>query len=58
MNILGNKSLKPMLIGADSEPFDDPSYLFELKLDSERCLSYLNKDSTELRNNEASPEVP
>lgn len=58
MNILGNKSLKPMLIGADSEPFDDPSYLFELKLDSERCLSYLNKDSTELRNMRLLPKFP
>ena len=50
MDIWENKNLKPMLIGADSGPFDDPDYLFELKLDGERCLAYLSKDGTELRN--------
>ena len=50
MDIWERKNLKPMLIGADSEPFDDPNYLFELKLDGERCLAYLSKDGTELRN--------
>ena len=35
MDIWENKNLKPMLIGADSGPFDDPDYLFELKLDGE-----------------------
>ena len=50
MDIWENKNLKPMLVGADSGPFDDPDYLFELKLDGERCLAYLSKDGTELRN--------
>ncbi len=40
-----------MLIGAESKPFDDPDYLFELKLDGERCLAYLDpKGDVELIN--------
>lgn len=36
------KNLKPMLIGRDSLPFDDPEYIYELKWDGERCLAYLD----------------
>lgn len=40
-----------MLIGADGEAFDSPDYLYELKLDGERCIAYLDPASgTELRN--------
>ena len=41
-----------MLIGADGEPFDDPDYIYELKLDGEqRAIVYLDpKHGTELRN--------
>ena len=51
MDLFETKTIKPMLIGADSEPFDDPDYIFELKLDGERCIAYLDpKEGTELRN--------
>ena len=40
----------PMLIGAEGEPFDSPDYLYELKLDGERCIAILHEDRTELRN--------
>lgn len=50
MTIFDDKSAKPMLIGADSDPFDDDNYIFELKLDGERCLAYLDGRGTELRN--------
>ena len=64
------KNIKPMLIGRDSPPFDDPGYIYELKWDGERCLAYLdpagvsNEESggqTELRNKrnmKMLPKVP
>ena len=39
-----------MLIGAEEEPFDSKEYIFELKLDGERCIAYLDKDKTILKN--------
>ena len=39
-----------MLIGDMQEAFDSPDYIYELKLDGERCIAYLDKDNTELRN--------
>lgn len=51
MDLFEGKSIKPMLIGADGEPFDSPDYIYELKLDGERCIAYLDpKKGTELRN--------
>lgn len=40
--------LGPMLIGTEGEPFDSPDYLFELKLDCERCLAFLEEEQTVL----------
>lgn len=45
-----NKTVKPMLIGAEGEPFDSENYIYELKLDGERCIAYLDKDRTILKN--------
>ncbi|MCL2212979.1 MAG: DNA ligase [Oscillospiraceae bacterium] len=39
-----------MLLAKESEPFDDPNFIYELKLDGERCLAYLSADGTEFRN--------
>lgn len=51
MDLYAAKSIKPMLIGADGEPFDNPDYIFELKLDGERCIAYLDpEEGTDLRN--------
>ncbi|MCB2356505.1 RNA ligase family protein [Clostridium estertheticum] len=50
MDIFENKNIKPMLIGENQEAFDSPDYIYELKLDGERCIAYLDKDVTELRN--------
>ncbi len=50
MDLFESKDIKPMLIGAEGEPFDSPDYLYELKLDGERCIAYLNESVTELRN--------
>ena len=51
MDLFEQKNIKPMLIGAEGEAFDSPDYLYELKLDGERCIAYLDPQSgTELRN--------
>ena len=51
MDLFDTKQVKPMLIGEETEPFDDPAYIFEMKFDGERCVAYLDpKSGTELRN--------
>lgn len=45
-----SKTVKPMLIGAEGEPFESEDFLYELKLDGERCIAYLDKDRTILKN--------
>lgn len=61
-DLFSDKMIKPMLIGADSDPFDSPDYIYELKLDGERCIAYLDPNSgTELRNKrniKMLPKVP
>ena len=42
-----------MLISELREPFDDPEFLYELKLDGERCIAYLDRDGTVLQNKRA-----
>lgn len=50
-DLFDQKNIKPMLIGAEGEAFDSPDYLYELKLDGERCIAYLDpQNGTELRN--------
>ncbi|MFT9075996.1 DNA ligase [Ethanoligenens sp.] len=50
MDIFDQKSIHPMLIAEQQKPFDSPDYIYELKLDGERVLVYLDKDSTVLQN--------
>lgn len=49
-DIFEDKQIAPMLIGAESGPFDDDNCIFELKLDGVRGLAYLDANSCELRN--------
>jgi len=59
--LFDDKAISPMLIGRDEPPFDDPDYIFELKLDGERCLAYLSDSGTEFRNKRhklMNPHVP
>lgn len=50
-DLFEKKAIRPMLIGESAEAFDSPDYIFELKLDGERCIAYLDPDAgTELRN--------
>ncbi|MCD8352060.1 MAG: hypothetical protein LUC93_15745 [Planctomycetaceae bacterium] len=50
MDIFDGRLAKPMLIGRDEGPFDSPDYLFELKVDGERSLAYVDGESTVLVN--------
>ena len=38
------KNIKPMLIGQEGEAFDSKDYIYELKLDGERCIKTLKVD--------------
>jgi len=50
-DLFEDKAIKPMLISEMAEAFDSPDYIYELKLDGERCIAYLDPDAgTELRN--------
>lgn len=50
MDIFDEKSASPMLIAEMQDPFDSPEYIYELKLDGERCLAYLDENGTVLQN--------
>ena len=50
MDIFDAKGIKPMLISEAKEPFNDNNYIYEVKLDGVRCIAYLDKDTTDLRN--------
>jgi bifunctional non-homologous end joining protein LigD len=50
MDLFDSKDIKPMLIGEMQEAFDSADYIYELKLDGERCIAYLDTDVTDLRN--------
>ncbi len=45
-----SRSAVPMLIGVESGPFDDEAWIYELKLDGERTLAYLDRNGTLLVN--------
>ena len=61
-DLFETKNIKPMLIGQEGEAFDSKDYIYELKLDGERCIAYLDPDKgTELRNKrnvKMLPKVP
>lgn len=50
MNLFEDKNLEPMLIAQMQEPFDDPGWIYELKLDGCRCVAYLEQEGVILRN--------
>lgn len=44
-DVFNEHLLAPMLIADEQPPFNDPDYLYELKLDGTRCLAYLDRDT-------------
>ncbi len=60
MDLFEEKNIKPMLISEMMQPFNDPEWIYELKLDGIRCIAYLDGE-TELRNKRNDrllPKVP
>ena len=50
-DLFDGKNVKPMLIGESAQAFDSPDYIYEMKLDGERCVAFLDPlTGTELRN--------
>lgn len=49
-DIWETKNIRPMLIGTEGQPFDSDEYIYELKFDGERCIAYLDRDKTILKN--------
>ncbi|WP_395019572.1 DNA ligase [Robinsoniella peoriensis] len=50
MDIFNDRSVEPMLISEMRDPFNNPNWIYELKLDGSRCIAYLDRKSVELRN--------
>ena len=50
MDLFDSRSASPMLIARQTDPFDDPDYIYELKMDGFRCLSYMDQNTIDLRN--------
>lgn len=61
-DLFEEKNISPMLIGEEGDAFDSKDYIYELKLDGERCIAYLDPESgTDLRNKrnvKMLPKVP
>jgi bifunctional non-homologous end joining protein LigD len=49
MDIFDNRKISPMLIAEMKDPFDSPDYIYEIKWDGIRCVSYLGSE-TDIRN--------
>jgi bifunctional non-homologous end joining protein LigD len=56
--ILGMPRLKPMLAGTAPAIFNDEGWLFEIKWDGYRCLSYINNGSVYLDSRNQKPLLP
>jgi bifunctional non-homologous end joining protein LigD len=55
------RELRPMLAKSADAPFDDPEWIFELKLDGYRALAFVDRNSARLisrRGTELSPDYP
>jgi len=50
MDVFDARSVRPMLIEIQRDPFDDPDYLYEMKFDGIRVLVYLDEKETDIRN--------
>lgn len=50
MDLYDSRGASPMLIAEQMQAFDNPNWIYELKLDGFRCLAYIDKGMVELRN--------
>lgn len=49
MDLFEERNISPMLISEMMNPFDSPDYIYEIKWDGIRCVSYLDTE-TDIRN--------
>ena len=57
MDLFESKDIKPMLITEMKEPFNSNEYIFEIKWDGIRCISFLD-ENTEMRNKRNKRMIP
>ena len=50
MGLFIERGASPMLIAQQTEAFDSPDWIYELKMDGFRCLAYMDADSVDFRN--------
>ena len=50
MDLFDKREASPMLIAQQMDAFDDPDWLYELKLDGFRCLAYIDYGMVDFRN--------
>lgn len=50
MGLFEERSASPMLIAEQKEAFDNRDWIYELKMDGFRCLSYIENGSVDFRN--------
>lgn len=50
MGLYESRSASPMLIAQQMEAFDDPGWIYELKMDGFRCLAYIDGNTVDFRN--------
>lgn len=58
MDIFDTKNIKPMLISEMQDAFNSPDYIYEIKWDGIRCISFLNDKSTDMRNKRNKIMIP
>lgn len=49
-NVYGTRGASPMLIAQQMDAFDDSDWIYELKMDGFRCLSYIDQTMVDFRN--------
>ena len=50
MDLFEKREASPMLIAQQMDAFDNPDWLYELKLDGFRCLAYIDYGMVDFRN--------
>lgn len=50
MGLFMERGANPMLIAQQTEAFDSPDWIYELKMDGFRCIAYMDRNSVDFRN--------
>lgn len=58
MDLFESKNTKPMLISEMMDPFDSEEFIYEIKWDGIRCVSYLDENGTDIRNKRNKMMIP